>query len=240
MELYYVGGYVRDKLLGLESNDIDFTVVINEKVSINEGFKMLEEFLIDNGYKIFLKTESMLTIRANNLKNVTADFVLARKEIYTNPETRQPIVELGTLYDDLLRRDFTVNALAMDMSGNIIDICDGKKDLENRILKTPKDPLETLNDDPLRALRAMRFHITKDFDIDEHLLEAIINPVIIDKLFTVVSIDRIREELTKMFMYSTPKTLQLLNLIDNKIPKFIERLFNHQPLKLLPTTKIHI
>jgi tRNA nucleotidyltransferase/poly(A) polymerase len=247
-EIYYVGGYVRDKILGIESKDIDFTFVINknpdEEITINNGFQLMEQWLLDEGFSIFLSTPDMLTIRAKfpkndkykNQSNLTADFVLARKETYSDVNSRFPIVELGTLHDDLMRRDFTANAIAMDMQEQLIDVCNGLDDIKNKLLRTPRDPLITLSDDPLRILRAMRFHITKQFELDNELLNHMTNPEILDKLFTVVSLERIREELTKMFNYSTPKTLKLLYYIENKSSYFLDKLFKH-PLKLTPTTK---
>jgi poly(A) polymerase len=247
-EIYYVGGYVRDKILGIESKDIDFTFVINkqpdEKLTINDGFELMKNWLICEGFSIFLSTPDMLTIRAKfpkndkykNQANLTADFVLARKETYPDPNTRYPVVELGSLYDDLMRRDFTVNAIAMDMQEQLIDVCNGLDDIKNKLLRTPLEPLKTLTDDPLRVLRAMRFHITKQFELDKALLQHMINPEILDKLFTVVSLERIREELTRMFNYSTPQTLKLLNYIESNSPAFLDKLFS-SPLKLLPTTK---
>lgn len=243
-KIYFVGGYVRDKLLGIKSKDIDFVFVIDDiNVTIEKGFEIMSNWLIDEGFNIFLTTPNMLTIRAKFPQNnkyseyssLTADFVLARKEEY-NDDSRRPIVQIGTLSDDLKRRDFTVNAMAMDLNGTIIDLFDGKSDLEKMILKTPLDPLITLSDDPLRVLRALRFHVTKDFIFEPTLFESIKNEEIINKLFTLVSGERIREELERMFKYSTPDTLRVLYKIDNYIPNFIDRLFiNHLWLK--PTTK---
>ena len=248
-EIYYVGGYVRDKILGIESKDIDFSFIVNkqfgENLSIGDGFRLMNEWLQKEGFLVFLSTPSMLTIRAKfpknekykNQENMTADFVLARKETYPDPNSRYPVVELGTLYDDLMRRDFTANAVAMDMNGNIIDICDGLSDIKNKILRTPQDPTITLTDDPLRILRAMRFSITKNFEYDLGLITTMVDNDIIDKLFTIVHPDRIREELTKMFNYSTPQTIKLLSYFEDKVPNFLERLFL-PPLKLMPTTKL--
>lgn len=244
-EMYIVGGYVRDKLLGIESKDIDFCFVINkepnEYISIENGFQEMKQWLCKEGFTIFLETPTMLTIRAkfpqtqdhNKMfstkyinTGLTADFVLARKEVYLDPNSRQPVVELGTLYDDLERRDFTVNAMAYDLNGNLIDLFNGIADLNNCILKTPIDPCITMKDDPLRVLRAMRFCVTKDFTISNELNEAISNNIIIEKLFNVVSKDRIREELHKMFKYSTVKTINLLVEYDKKIPNFLKNIFD--------------
>lgn len=96
----------------------------------------LKQYLVENSYDIFLINETCFTIRAKQIKtNITSDFVLARKEFdYTG---RTPTCEYGTLYDDLLRRDFTINSLCIDLNGTIIDYFNGKDDLFNKILRTP-------------------------------------------------------------------------------------------------------
>lgn len=249
--LYQVGGYVRDKLLDIQSNDIDFCFVINQdntnnyNITIEEGFQIMKIYLLNQGFKIFLETPNMLTIRAKfptyysskDFIGLTADFVLARKEISYPNDSRQPVVTIGTLKDDILRRDFTVNALAIDLEGNIIDFCGGKEDLNNKILRTPIDPRITMIDDPLRVLRALRFSITRDFIISKDLWNAMIQPEVMDKLFTVVSSERIREELTKMFKHSTIKTLHMFKELDKHVPDFLIRLFANNNLWLKPTTE---
>lgn len=259
-ELYVVGGYVRDKLLGIESKDIDFCFVIKQdetiqnetmqKKTIDQGFNEMKEWLINNHFSIFLETPQMLTIRAKfgsntnigfdflniNQQLITADFVLARKESYPDANTRQPVVEIGSLYDDLERRDFTINAMAIDLNGNQIDLFNGMDDLQNKILKTPINPSITMLDDPLRVLRALRFSITKEFAISDELNDAIINDKVIEKLFNVVSNDRVREELQRMFKFSTPDTINILVKYDKLIPNFINRIFNGE-MWLKPTTE---
>lgn len=245
-QIYLVGGYVRDKLLNIESKDIDFCFVINRtnvNITISQGFQIMKEYLIEENFDIFLENLNMLTIRARFPKsdkfkkfyNLTADFVLARKEKYNN-KSRHPCVEIGTLYDDLLRRDFTINSMAIDLDGNLIDLFNGQEDLKNKILKTSNKPLVTMLDDPLRVLRAIRFSITKEFNIDSELFDAISNQDVLDKLFNIISLDRIREELFKMFKYSTSESIKVLTKIDAKIPGFIDKLFKNN-LWLKPTTE---
>ena len=223
---YQVGGCVRDKLLGREPNDIDYTVVCNDtsNLSANDAFQQMKKYLIDNNYVIFQTKQETFTIRAKiaNTKEV-ADFVLARKEYYTQ-DSRIPIVEIGTLKDDLLRRDFTVNAMAMDEKGNIIDLFNGRKDLENKKLKTPLDPKITMFDDPLRIIRALRFSITLGFEIDEEIFRSI-TPDILDKLKKVVSEERIRNELYKMMAYDTVRSIKLFSEIEGKIPGILSNIF---------------
>ncbi len=243
-EIYIDGGYVRDKLLGIKSKDIDFCFVSYiENISLDDGYQQMKQWIEKEGYKIFLETPSMVTIRAN-IKNMdsnkfsstTADFVLARKELSYSDNSRHPELTIGTLFDDLARRDFTINAMAEDLNGNLYDFFGGAEDIKNKILRTPLNPHKTLLDDPLRLLRALRFSITKEFVICDELMNAMSDEKILDKLFNVVSTDRIREELYKMFSYSTPKTIHLLTEIDAKIPNFIGRLFSNG-LWLNPTNK---
>ena len=131
---FEVGGKVRDEILGLKSKDVDYVAVPNEELlskykTASEMFKVLNDYLTNEKYEIFLVTDDCYTIRAKFPKDHkyqgVADFVMARKETGYLPGTRTPIVEPGTLYDDLERRDFTLNALAKDEHGNIIDFFHG-------------------------------------------------------------------------------------------------------------------
>jgi poly(A) polymerase len=237
-KIYKVGGCVRDKFLGVNSKDIDFTFVLdNLNQTVEQGFDQMTQFLQKEGYTIFLSTPDCFTIRAKFPKDhknegLVADFVMARKEIGYIKGTRKPILELGTLYDDLLRRDFTLNAMAEDDDGEIIDYFEGRKHLEEGLLITPQDPKITLLDDPLRLLRAIRFSITKNFEISPEIISAGVSKEVLDKLEKVVSQERIREELTKCFKADTLLTIEILL----KIPTLMERIFKNG-LWLIPTTK---
>jgi tRNA nucleotidyltransferase/poly(A) polymerase len=134
---------------------------------------------------------------------------MARKEIGYIPGTRTPIVKPGTLYDDLERRDFTLNALAKDDDGTIIDYFNGLEHLKFKMLITPLDTNVTFNDDPLRLLRALRFSITKDFRISDDIWNEL-NNFNYESKMGVVSTERIREELFKCFKHDTLKTLDKL------------------------------
>lgn len=244
MKIYEVGGCIRDSFLGIESKDIDFVYVLdNLNQTVEAGFDDMKSYLIKNNYKIFLETPDCFTIRAKFPENhkhfpLVADFVMARKEISYTENTRKPILELGTLRDDLIRRDFTVNAMAKDINGNIIDLFNGKKDLENMVLRTPTDPKITMLDDPLRVIRAIRFSVTKGFKIDTNLLMEMKNRKVLDKLFDVVSPERIRSELEKAFKVDTIETiltLQLVFSVDDLKKMFSET--NGGKMWLLPTFK---
>jgi tRNA nucleotidyltransferase/poly(A) polymerase len=160
---------------------------------------------------------------------MVADFVMARKEVGYVEGTRRPILELGTLEDDLIRRDFTVNAMAEDEDGNLIDLFNGQMDLERMILITPLPPKVTFEDDPLRIIRAIRFSITKGFRLS--YLDYFIYNFDYEGKMGVVSIERIREELLKCFKHDTLKTLTILN----QNPKLRDYIFKNNILWLKPT-----
>jgi tRNA nucleotidyltransferase/poly(A) polymerase len=138
-----------------------------------------------------------------------ADFNLPRKELFYTTDSRTPVCQLGTLSDDLLRRDFTVNAMAEDSSGGIIDICCGQEHLRQRMLETPLDPHVSFTEDPLRLLRAFRFMITKGFRPSARVEAALRNKALWSRL-SLVSRERILEELKKCFQYDTVATMKTL------------------------------
>jgi tRNA nucleotidyltransferase/poly(A) polymerase len=245
-KMYEVGGCVRDEILGLKSKDIDYVAVPNDELikdisSAHTMFGILEGYLREEGFELFLVTPDCFTIRAKFPKNHkhsgVADFVMARKEVGYIPGTRQPMVVPGTLRDDLIRRDFTLNALAKDEDGNIIDIFDGMWALDNGILITPQDAITTMSDDPLRLLRAFRFSITKGFDISPRIWETCYVDSIIEKLEKVVSQERIRDEVYKMMKHDTLKTLDLFEKIKKSNPKILEIMFG-RGMWLKPTTEL--
>lgn len=242
-KIYRVGGCIRDKFLGLDSKDIDFTFVLEDTkgFTVEDGFKIMTNWMTDQGFEIFLSTPDCFTIRAKFPKDhqfagLVADFVMARKEVGYVEGTRRPILELGTLEDDLLRRDFTLNALAEDIDGNIIDLFGGIEDLKIGILRTPMDANVTMMDDPLRILRALRFTITKDFVMSDDIWEAMKQPNILKKLEQTVSGQRIREEIDKMMRFNTTRSFRLLMDVDEIIPGFLELIFK-DGMWLMPTFK---
>ena len=236
---YEVGGKVRDEILGLVSKDVDYVAVPSEDLlkdvsSAHTMFGVLEGYLKSEGFEIFLVTPDCFTIRAKFPKDHkyqgVADFVMARKEVGYIPGTRQPMVVPGTLYDDLERRDFTLNALAKDDDGKIIDFFNGMEDLKNGILKTPLDCRVTFDDDPLRILRAIRFSITKGFKMSAKMALVIQYYNYLERM-PVVSAERIREELFKCFKHDTYETIQMLN----EFPTLKYYIFKNTSLWLKPT-----
>lgn len=237
-KFYEVGGKVRDEILGLQSKDVDYVAVPNKNLlekykTAHEMFVILESYLHNEKFEIFLSTPDCFTIRAKFPKDHkyqgVADFVMARKEIGYVEGTRTPIVIPGTLYDDLERRDFTLNALAKDEDGTIIDFFNGVKDLEDGVLRTPLETDVTFNDDPLRILRAIRFAITKGFSLK--YLDYHINNYNYEKKMGVVSSERIREELLKCFKHDTMHTLETLQ----DYPTLKRYIFENKLMWLKPT-----
>jgi tRNA nucleotidyltransferase/poly(A) polymerase len=197
-------------------------------------FSILETYLRGKGFEIFLITPDCFTIRAKFPKDHkyqgVADFVMARKEVGYIPGTRTPMVVPGSLYDDLERRDFTLNALAKDEDGRIIDFFDGLKHLKAGQLITPLDCKVTFDDDPLRILRAIRFCITKGFYMGAYM-DGVIQDYDYEKKMGVVSTERIREELFKCFKHDTIKTLKYLH----EFPALRNYVFRDNSLWLKPT-----
>ena len=244
-KFYEVGGCVRDEILGLKSKDIDYVAVpsdglLKDVTSAHDMFGILEAHLEEEEFELFLVTPDCFTIRAKFPKGHkyegVADFVMARKEIGYIPDTRQPMVVPGTLYDDLERRDFTLNALAKDENGEIIDYFNGLKALECGVLITPLLAEKTMLDDPLRLLRAFRFSITKGFVISTPIMLTCSMDSIVEKLEQVVSQERIRDEVFKMMKHDTLKTLELFEKIRTLNPKLLEIMFG-RGMWLKPTTE---
>lgn len=256
-KFYEVGGKVRDELLGLKSKDVDYVAVPNENIlerykfgisnitnnaelkrrATSMIFNDLEEYLRKENFEIFLITPECYTIRARFPEGYkyqgVADFVMARKEVGYIPDTRTPIVVPGNLYDDLSRRDFTVNAMAKDPdTGEIIDYFTGKNDIGDALIRTPLDPVVTFDDDPLRILRAIRFAVTKRFTIASTTWDAMTNYDYYNKM-PVVSEERIREELAKCFKCNTIRTLDYLN----SLPMLRDYIFKFTKLWLKPTNE---
>lgn len=238
-KFYEVGGKIRDEILGLKSKDVDYVAVPSETLlsdytEAEDMFKVLSDYLTREKFEIFLTTPDCFTIRAKfpegHQYSGVADFVMARKEIGYVEGTRTPIVQPGTLYDDLERRDFTLNALAKGDDGEIIDFFDGLKDLENRILRTPLPCSQTFDDDPLRILRAIRFSIIKGFTIPKDMWYEIYH-YDYDRKMKVVSAERIKDELFKCFKHDTLETIGRLNVF----PHLRDYIFTNTDLWLKPT-----
>jgi len=239
---YEVGGKVRDEILGLKSKDVDFVAVPNEMLlrdytEASDMFQVLSDYLTAEKFEIFLETPGCFTIRARfpekHKYQGVADFVMARKEVGYIPGTRTPIIKPGTLYDDLERRDFTLNAMAKGEDGKIVDYFNGMNDLKAGMLRTPLPCQVTFDDDPLRILRAIRFSITKGFTIPDDMWNEIYHYPYDEKM-GVVSAERIKDELFKCFKYDTMETLERLR----QFPHLTEYIFSRTKLWLKPTFEL--
>ena len=183
-EAYIVGGFVRDHILGIESSDID----INTNATPKEIREIFEDSCLPNE-----DYGSVTVIK----KGVRFEITTFRREIeYVNNRKPVEIEYINNLEEDLIRRDFTINTLCMDKDGNIIDLLDGKKDIESRFIKTIGNAYEKFEEDALRILRAVRFSTILDFSLDEEVITAIKET---KHLLRNLSYNRKKEELDKIF-----------------------------------------
>ena len=220
LESFIVGGFVRDLILNRSvKKDIDIMCIgsgidlaktvqkkINSKANINI-FKRYGTAMINYGdYQI--------------------EFVGSRKESYSK-DSRNPSVESGSFMDDMLRRDFTINTLAIILNrnkfGELVDTFGGVQDLEKKIIVTPSEPNKTFSDDPLRMLRAVRFACQLNFNIDEKTKESIIEN---SHRVQILSPERISDEINKILMCKNPsigfKNLEKMNLLRYILPELID------------------
>ena len=216
-EVYLVGGFVRDLILNRRNKDIDVMVVGNgidfaKHISIKLNKKLQ---IFKNFGTAMLKTD-----------NYEVEFVGARKESYSK-DSRNPVVDQGTLAEDLSRRDFTINSLAISLNkknyGEIIDLFNGRADIEKKIIRTPLDPKTTFHDDPLRMIRAARFASQLDFLVDKNNLEFIKGE---NKRIEIISKERINDELNKILMSKKPsvglKVLKESGLLELILPEICD------------------
>ena len=217
VDAYVIGGFVRDHILDRGTHkDIDV-------VAIGSGIALAKEVSknLPNTPKVkVFKTYGTAMLP---FEDMDIEFVGARKESYRE-DSRNPIVEDGSLEDDQNRRDFTINALALDLSearfGNLLDPFNGLEDLENKIIRTPLDPNITYSDDPLRMLRAIRFATQLGFTIESASLEAIHRNK--DRI-KIITRERIIVELNKILESDVPSVgfllLEKTGLLDHIIPE---------------------
>ena len=197
-EAYIVGGFVRDKLLGIESNDVDITT----NATPMELKNIFPEINIDKD-----NYGSVTLFYKNNRFEVTT----YRQDLdYIDNRHPSEIKYVNDLKTDLLRRDFTINTICIDKDGNIVDLLDGKKDLENHVLRSILDADKSFRDDSLRILRAIRFAVL----LDCHLSQDVVNAINLNKhLLKNLSYTRKRRELDKIF--SSTKAENGINLIES-------------------------
>lgn len=196
-ECYTVGGYVRDLFLNRPSKDIDF-------VTVGSGIEVAQGIAKALGKKAHLNVFQNFGTAQVKCRDLELEFVGARRESYRR-DSRKPIVEDGTLEDDISRRDFTINAMALCVNSNrfgeLIDLYDGVGDIERKLIRTPLDPDITFSDDPLRMMRAIRFATQLKFTIYSETLEAITRNA---SRISIISKERIADELMKIMASPRP------------------------------------
>ncbi|MDR2836920.1 MAG: CCA tRNA nucleotidyltransferase [Bacteroidales bacterium] len=203
---FVIGGYVRDILLERPfKKDIDI-VIDGDGVEFAEQLARKLKIRKINIYKTYGTAMFVYD-------NIEVEFVGARKESYIDENTRNPIIEKGSIEDDQLRRDFTINTIAISLNkenyGQIIDKFDGIKDLQNKIIKTPTNPEITFSDDPLRMMRAIRFACQLNFKIESECFEAISKNA---KRINIITAERIHTEINKILLSDKPSIgFELLN-----------------------------
>ena len=189
-QAYIVGGFVRNFLLGIESNDIDITTDATPK----DLYTIFPDAILPT------TKYGSVTIIVNQIRFEITTF---RKE-FNYQKNRRPgeVIYIKTLKEDLLRRDFTVNTLCMDKNGKIIDLLNAKEDLKTKKIKTVQESKKSFEEDALRILRAIRFATTLNFDLDKEVEDAIRQT---KYLLNYLSKERIKEELTKIFASTNAK-----------------------------------
>lgn len=213
-KLWFVGGHVRDELLGLTSKDIDLAVECN-------SFAEMEEHIKATHAKIFLSKPEFQTIRALTHSGEPRDYVMCRKDGAYSDGRHPDEVTPGTIYDDLARRDFTINAIAKNAAhGTIFDPFGGQSDLRSKTLRCVGSAAKRFHEDPLRILRAFRFMITKDL-LPDHQIQRFLM-LNRGEWLAKVSIERIREELEKCFKHDSFQTMHWLFSIH---PSYAQHIF---------------
>ena len=196
-QCYTVGGYVRDLFLDRKSKDIDF-------VTVGSGIEVAQALAQKLGKGTHLSVFQNFGTAQVKYRGIELEFVGARRESYRR-NSRKPIVEDGTLADDLSRRDFTINAMAICVNssqfGELIDPYDGIGDLGRKLIRTPLDPDITFSDDPLRMMRAIRFATQLNFTIYPETFNAITRNA---SRITIISKERVMDELMKIMASSKP------------------------------------
>jgi len=197
VQVFVIGGYVRDIILNRPSKDIDV-------VAIGSGIDIATKVAKKLGPKVKVNVFKNFGTAMIRSKEFEVEFVGARKESYRH-ESRNPIVENGTLEDDQNRRDFTINALALSLNentfGDLVDPFDGVKDINDKIIRTPLDPDTTFSDDPLRMFRAVRFASQLKFQIEEETYKSIIRN---RERIHILSRERIIDEINKILLSQRP------------------------------------
>ncbi|MBQ8472308.1 MAG: hypothetical protein IJ501_02265 [Bacilli bacterium] len=221
---YIVGGFVRDFLMNLESKDIDITTNATPK-EIKNIFKKVE-------FSKQINDEESYGSTRVNYKNILFEVTTFRKELeYFDNRHPSSIIYVDDLETDLKRRDFTINAICMDKEGNIIDPLNGRRDLEEKLIKTINESQKSFSDDALRILRAIRFSTTLQFKLDEDIIKSIKNT---KDYLKNISYERKKIELDKIFASRNAKyginLIKELDLVNSLELENIDRIKDYSDL----------
>ncbi len=207
---YIIGGFVRDKLLGINSYDVDIVTNALPKDLI----------VLFNNYQTKISDYGTVKIITDEYR---IDIATLRKELSYNGRKPDKIEYIDDLKEDILRRDFTINTIAMDKDGLIIDELNAMKDLQNKLIKSVGNANEKIQEDPLRILRAIRFSITLDFKLEDELLKSIKKNI---ELIKTLPLSRVKEELNKILI--SPNSISGLDFMNKiKILKLLNISYNN-------------
>lgn len=216
IESYVIGGFVRDFFLKRECKDVDILI-------IGDGISAAKKIAMNIDPKISITIFKNFGTAYFRYKDYDIEFVGSRKESYVS-NSRNPIVETGTLTDDINRRDFKINSIAISLNstnfGELVDLHDGLSDIKQKIVNTPLDSNITFSDDPLRMLRAVRFACQLGFEIHPDLIKTMTK---LKERILIISGERIIDEVNKIILTKTPskgfKILEHTGLLDLIFPE---------------------
>ena len=216
IESYVIGGFVRDFFLNRECKDVDILI-------IGDGISAAKKIAMNIDPKISVTIFKNFGTAYFRYKDYDIEFVGSRKESYVS-DSRNPIVETGTLTDDINRRDFKINSIAISLNstnfGELVDLHDGLSDIKQKIVNTPLDSNITFSDDPLRMLRAVRFACQLGFEIHPDLIKTMTK---LKERILIISGERIIDEVNKIILTKTPskgfKILEHTGLLDLIFPE---------------------
>lgn len=226
--LRWAGGWVRDKLLGKASDDIDVAINVLTGVSFAQGvlayvdsvpeaeftarYGLTPAEVVGNLHVVKLNPEQSKHLETATVKvfDYSVDFVNLRKETYAE-DSRNPVMQFGTASEDAFRRDATINALFYNLNEGVVEDLTGRglEDMANKVMRTPLEPLQTFTDDPLRVLRLVRFASRLDFTIDPEAEKAMADESVLDALKLKISRERVGQELEKMLKGTSALLLAL-------------------------------
>lgn len=234
MRFWEVGGCVRDQMVGKPSNDVDFAVEA-------KSFSQMRETLVDQGFEIFIENPEFVTIRAKVPsdsplleRTSVADFVLCRKDGASSDGRRPDFVQAGDIFDDLKRRDFTMNAMAFDpLAKMLLDPHNGEDDIQRGIIRFVGNPISRIKEDGLRVMRGFRFAATLGFQFSPATKAALFSEEAAEML-SKVAVERIDLELRKM---NSPESFRSGFAVLSQLPDFTLDAIFRDGLRLTPTLK---